>query len=88
MNTMIDLPLNIREVIAKGVPSAEFEKLWGKVLEALSPGLVPYISLVELICGGEIENQCLQCKNRIRVDHFLTGYMPITLDIDDHSSVR
>ena len=87
MNTKIDLPVDIKEVITKGRSNADYEELRGKVLEALGPGLVPYIYLVGLICGGKMEDLCFQCKSSLKVDH-IKSLVPIKVVHDNDSSVR
>ena len=38
--------------------SAKFNDVWQKVMDKMHGGLVPYQTLVEVMCGGQLEQAC------------------------------
>ena len=49
------------------VTSAKFNDVWQKVLDKMHGGLVPYQTLVQVMCGGQLEQVCHGCSEEVRV---------------------
>ena len=49
------------------VTSAKFNDVWQKVLDKMHGGLVPYQALVQVMCGGQLEQACHGCSEELKV---------------------
>eukprot|EP00092_Neocalanus_flemingeri_P007355 GFUD01007942.1.p1 GENE.GFUD01007942.1~~GFUD01007942.1.p1 ORF type:complete len:485 (-),score=118.85 GFUD01007942.1:139-1593(-) len=55
----------------KRVTSAQFNNMWQQLLDSTGFWLVPYITLVEIVCGGQLEQICAACSKKITVSELL-----------------
>ena len=49
------------------VTSVVFNDLWGKIVDKLQEGMVPFLSLVEVLCGGQLSQPCYGCSDELTV---------------------
>ena len=71
----------ISEQLLKRVSSAKFNSLWQQILDTLHDKLVPYIWLVEVLCGGELRLACHGCMEEVTVlDVFMHSQLIVTED--------
>jgi len=47
----------------------QFSQMWGNVLGMLGEGLVPYTSIVEGLCAGNLVQQCMFCGDMVCVQN-------------------
>ena len=46
----------------------KFFKTWGNVLALPNTGLVPITTLVEVLCAGDVVQQCFGCGDQVSVE--------------------
>jgi len=70
------------------VTSSQFNDLLQKILDKMSCRLVPYLTLIEVLCGGKLEQTCFECSEMASVsDVFLVGGGCRRIVEDDKKSV-
>jgi len=63
----VGLPDLSEDLERSRVSSALFNKVCQKVLDMMRGGLVPYLTLVEVLCGGELRQTCYGCSKEVTV---------------------
>jgi len=80
---ILGLPELSEDLVKIRVSSDQYSGLWQRILDTLNGRLVPYIALVEVLCGGQLKQKCYEClEETIVSDVFMIGGGSSTLDLD------
>ena len=47
--------------------SAMFTDIWQEVLDKLQGGMIPFLTLIEVLCGGQLSQSCYSCSKVVTV---------------------
>jgi len=64
---IMGLPEMSADLFKLRLPSAQFHSVWQQILDTLHGRLVPYITLVEVMCGGNLRQACYGCLKEVTV---------------------
>jgi len=64
---LVGLPNMSTNLLSIRVTSAQFNCSLQQILDALHVGLVPFITLVEVLCGGKLKQACYGCMKEVTV---------------------
>jgi len=64
---LVGLPKLSEDLLRIRVTSTQFNCLWQQILDALHDGQVPFITLVEMLCSGKLEQACYGCLKEVTV---------------------
>ena len=66
--------------------SSQFNDLLQKILDKMAGRLVPYLTLIEVLCAGKLEQSCFECSKEVTVvDVILLGGYRKKLEDDQRS---
>jgi len=63
----LGLPDKMEDHARIRITSAKFNYLWEKIVDKLQDRMVPFLTLVEVLCGGELSQSCYGCSEELTV---------------------
>jgi len=55
------------DLLRRRVTSVQFNEVWQQILDKMHGGLVPYLTLVTVVCGGKLRQTCSMCLEEVQV---------------------